>query len=117
EERTGVNFSINSIGGDTYIVPSDVAGLVGAQGVLDRELFNVTELVEAGLTDADSTTLPLIIQHREDAAAPQLEGLDADLRLGSIDAVSAELDKTSSAPVGDLLAEASTRPLPQARTL
>ncbi|MFS8498545.1 MAG: serine protease, partial [Micromonosporaceae bacterium] len=42
-------------GGDTYLVPSDAARLV--PHVLDRELFNVSRLVEYGYTDG----VPVIV--------------------------------------------------------
>jgi subtilisin family serine protease len=49
------------------VLPSDAAPLV-ATGRLDPRLFDVTELVRQGLTDAGSPTLPLIVTYRSTAA-------------------------------------------------
>ena len=42
-------FEIREIEGDLYVFPSDLARYVGPK--LDRELFNVSELVEQGFDD------------------------------------------------------------------
>ena len=56
--RDGISISLLSTpDGDLYAFPSDAAELVAA-GRLDRELFNVATLVEAGYTDH----LPVIVE-------------------------------------------------------
>ena len=46
-------------GGDLYVVPDEAVGLLGADK-LDRELFNVTDLIEMGYDDAGTGTVPMI---------------------------------------------------------
>ncbi|MVQ43314.1 S8 family serine peptidase [Microbacterium sp. MAH-37] len=53
--------AIEQIGGDTYAVP-EVADQYLVAGALDRELFNVSELVEYGYDDAHGG-IPLIAQY------------------------------------------------------
>nr|WP_121704292.1 S8 family serine peptidase [Streptomyces sp. E5N298] len=45
------------------VVPSDAEGFLSA-GVLDRRLFNVSALISAGLDEAHSSALPLIVSSR-----------------------------------------------------
>lgn len=49
------------LNGHQYVVPADAAPLV-QQDRLDRRLFDITELVDQGMDDAATTTVPLIIQ-------------------------------------------------------
>ncbi|HEY3633201.1 MAG TPA: S8 family serine peptidase [Jatrophihabitantaceae bacterium] len=95
-----VVFTATQLGRDVYVVPSDVQTLVGT--VLDRTLFDVTELVAEHLDDAHSATLPLII-----GRAPQGTTRRADLttavagvrtvrQLDSIDAVAVTAQKSDS---------------------
>ncbi|MFI0418438.1 S8 family serine peptidase [Spongiactinospora sp. 9N601] len=53
--------------GDMYVVPSDARPLLAADR-LDRELFNVTGLIEAGYDDAHRAALPLVLTYGKDAA-------------------------------------------------
>ena len=52
--------------GHQYVLPTDAAPLV-EQDRLDRRLFDITELVDQGLDDAATPTVPLIVQ----GAAPR----------------------------------------------
>ncbi|MFF3328006.1 S8 family serine peptidase [Streptomyces sp. NPDC002888] len=65
--REGIGFSVRREAGHTYVVPQDALRLV-ADGVLDRRLFDVAQLVEDGYDDAHRTTLPLIVGYRRDGA-------------------------------------------------
>ncbi|MFD6446966.1 S8 family serine peptidase [Promicromonospora sp. NPDC060204] len=64
-------------GDHLYVIPRDVAQLV--PGRLDRALFDVTGLVEAGYDDASRDSLPVIVQTAAaaDAAAVDAAGSDA----------------------------------------
>jgi subtilisin family serine protease len=55
-------FSAYGTGDDLFVVPSDAAPYVET-GVLDRELFNVRELVREGLADG-AAALPVIVTYR-----------------------------------------------------
>lgn len=63
QDRVSVgDIRITTVGDDVYVVPS-VALPYLASGAFDRALFDVTGLVEQGLTDEQRTTLPLIVQY------------------------------------------------------
>jgi subtilisin family serine protease len=58
--------------GDRYVIPGDAALQVD-NGVLDRELFNVTGLVRQGYDDAHTASVPLLVEYadaRARAAVP-----------------------------------------------
>ncbi|MER7661050.1 MULTISPECIES: S8 family serine peptidase [unclassified Streptomyces] len=65
--REGIGFSVRRADGHTYVVPQDALRLV-ADGVLDRRLFDVAQLVRDGYDDAHRTTLPLIVGYRQGGA-------------------------------------------------
>ncbi|WP_332306766.1 S8 family serine peptidase [Saccharomonospora xinjiangensis] len=50
--------------GAVYVIPDDAAPLI-AEGTLDRRLFNVTALVEAGYHDRARDDLPVLVSYRE----------------------------------------------------
>lgn len=78
-----------------YVIPNDVLALV-ADGVLDRELFNITALVEMGYDDRGTDLLPLIVEH---AAGADLEFAAESLRtvrsLPSIGATAVRFDRSA----------------------
>ncbi|WP_436535775.1 S8 family serine peptidase [Actinoplanes sp. HUAS TT8] len=53
--------------GDTYVYPHDVLPYL-ASGLLDENLFNITELVADGYDDAHSDRIPLIVTYTGAAA-------------------------------------------------
>ncbi|MEU9050960.1 S8 family serine peptidase [Streptomyces sp. NPDC048384] len=67
KSRKKIGFSVRREAGHTYVVPQDALRLV-ADGVLDRQLFDVAQLVKDGYDDAHRTTLPLIVGYRQDGA-------------------------------------------------
>ncbi|MEV0647900.1 S8 family serine peptidase [Phytomonospora sp. NPDC050363] len=88
--------------GDTFIYP-DSASAGMAAGLLDRDLFNITRLVADGHGDADSATLPLIVDYSgtpsaatlsRDASA--LDAVTASTPLASIGASAVEVDKAAA---------------------
>jgi subtilisin family serine protease len=50
---------LQEIGGDLYVIPDEAVPLLGAK-TLDRQLFNVTDLIEMGYDDAKAAGVPLI---------------------------------------------------------
>ncbi|WP_371661902.1 S8 family serine peptidase [Streptomyces sp. NBC_00280] len=67
KDREGMGFSVRRTAGHTYVVPQDALRLV-ADGVLDRRLFDVAQLVRDGYDDAHRSALPLIVGYRQDGA-------------------------------------------------
>lgn len=65
--REHVRFAARQYGGEVHVVPGDVSALVGT-GQLDRELFNVTRLLEYGYDDRSRSDLPLIVTYDPGAA-------------------------------------------------
>ncbi|MFD9408718.1 S8 family serine peptidase [Streptomyces sp. NPDC059989] len=65
--REGTGFSVRREAEHTYVIPQDALRMVG-DGVLDRRLFDVVQLVKDGYDDAHRTTLPLIVGYRRDGA-------------------------------------------------
>lgn len=53
--------------GDRYVVPGD-AGLLVQNGVLDRELFNVTGLIRQRYDDAHTAAVPLLVEYNDAGA-------------------------------------------------
>ncbi|MBL0886008.1 S8 family serine peptidase [Myceligenerans indicum] len=104
-----------------YVIPRDVAPLV--PGRLDRALFDVTGLVEAGYDDASRDSLPVIVQTasaaaegpdgtphggtRAAAAVPQdwaASGITPDKDLDSVGAVADRLPRGRAGKLLDALA-------------
>jgi subtilisin family serine protease len=59
--RTGMRFAVERTGEAVYVIPLDAQPLVRA-GRVDRRLFDVTGLVEAGYHDEARDSLPLIVR-------------------------------------------------------
>ncbi|RKR88471.1 subtilase family protein [Micromonospora pisi] len=66
--REKIQFIVQRDADHLYVIPRDAARLVGA-GQLDRRLFDVTGLVQAGYHDAARDNLPLIVTYRDGAVA------------------------------------------------
>ncbi|MEV7628992.1 S8 family serine peptidase [Actinoplanes sp. NPDC089786] len=73
-------------GGDTYVYPHAALPYL-ASGRLDKDLFNLSELIEYGYDDAHSARIPLIVTYRSAAAqrtATTLRGASGVRPLNSI---------------------------------
>ncbi|MFJ7265605.1 S8 family peptidase [Streptomyces sp. NPDC099050] len=79
--REGIAFSVRREADHTYVVPQDALRLVG-DGVLDRRLFDVAQLVRDGYDDAHRTALPLIAGYRRDASGAMTFGASGDTLAG-----------------------------------
>ncbi|MFF3466205.1 S8 family peptidase [Streptomyces sp. NPDC001984] len=62
-----VGFQSSQRGKDTYVYPNSTLPYVSA-GLLDKNLFNVTQLLADGYDDAHSNHLPLIVNYTDSAA-------------------------------------------------
>ncbi|WP_234329054.1 MULTISPECIES: S8 family serine peptidase [unclassified Streptomyces] len=74
--------------GDTYVYPDEAMAYI-ATGRLDRQLFNVTQLVAQGYDDAHTSVLPLIMTHPQGTSAAketELPGARTTRELPSIGA-------------------------------
>ncbi|MET8045411.1 S8 family serine peptidase [Micromonospora sp. NPDC005215] len=75
------------LNGDTYVYPDTALPYVTG-GVLDRQLFNVTELIDDGYDDAHTDTLPLIVTMTDAAARartrPTVDGAELVRPLDSV---------------------------------
>ncbi|MER6979363.1 hypothetical protein ABT317_20825, partial [Streptomyces carpinensis] len=58
---------VTTEGRDTYVYPDNAMPYI-AGGRLDKQLFDVTELIAQGYDDEHATSLPLIVTHKKDAA-------------------------------------------------
>ncbi len=70
---------IMSVGDDTYVYP-DAALPYLASGVLDKRLFNVSELVASGYDDEHSDQLPLIVSYTDAATRARKQLVPAGAR-------------------------------------
>ncbi|MGW4227998.1 S8 family peptidase [Streptomyces sp. NPDC004980] len=110
EGREHIAMSIQQVGADTYVLPSDALSLVG-QGTLDRRLFNVTGLLRARYDDAHRGTLPLIVSYaKKERSTAKAAIAAADVRVRrSLPAVAGEAltaPKSDSAEVWEALTAA-----------
>ncbi|WP_085066567.1 S8 family serine peptidase [Catenuloplanes japonicus] len=83
--------------GDTYVYPHDAFRHL-ASGLLDEDLFNVTELVAYGYDDAHSSGIPLIVTYDDPATAMRtaaaVPGVIASRPLDSIGGAALTADRS-----------------------
>ncbi|WP_157575044.1 S8 family peptidase [Jiangella muralis] len=109
--REVVTFDIEQVAGDVYVLPSDVAPLIG--GMLDRSLFNVTRLIEDGYDDARASSLPLIVQHSTAARIQRSDtaGMQPVRALPSVQATAVRAPRARAAELGSALDRPGRGPL------
>ncbi|KEZ48597.1 peptidase [Metabacillus indicus LMG 22858] len=66
-DRSGAGAQVLTIGEDTYVIPNSAMPYLAADK-LDKDLFNVTELIENGYDDKSLTSLPVIVEYEETKA-------------------------------------------------
>ncbi|KOV69940.1 hypothetical protein ADL00_10065 [Streptomyces sp. AS58] len=110
QRRVGATGSVETItdASGTYVVPDEAKSHV-ASGVLDKRLFNVTELIAQGYDDERAAGLPLIVTR--DAGASRLAGADlpgvaVERQLTSIRAEAVTADRAEAAPLWNALVSA-----------
>lgn len=74
------------VGKDVYVYPESAAPYVSA-GLLDKELFNVTQLVTDGYDDAQVNRLPLIVTYASAAAARKQGAPQGSTRIRSLSSI------------------------------
>ncbi len=84
---TTTSFHRSVIDGSTYVYPDAALPYISA-GKLDKQLFNVTQLIADGYDDAHAKRLPLIVRYTDAAAKlrtrPKAAGSTVARRLDSI---------------------------------
>ncbi|MET7857849.1 S8 family serine peptidase [Streptomyces sp. NPDC005318] len=71
-----IDFEVNRAGRDIYVYPGSVLSYVSA-GLLDKNLFNVTQLLADGYDDAHTDHLPLLVSYTDSAARARTQALPA----------------------------------------
>lgn len=102
------SFQTIESGDDYYVIPSDVAPLLGQ--FLDRELFNVARLIEQGYHDASVDGIPVIVTGDTDTpmgTADAAPGFTVDQVLPSIDALAGRIGHDDAEAFGAVLADAA----------
>ncbi|WP_223805937.1 S8 family peptidase [Ornithinibacillus gellani] len=114
ESPSGTNEGIrmHTVGDDTYVIPDGAMPYL-ASGLLDRELFNITSLIEFEYDDSSRDTLPLIIQYEEKpkakafSATKTFTGASHITALESIQSIALLEDKEEAATFWDQITAAS----------
>lgn len=91
--REAATFLSTERDGEVSVLPSDAIPLVRA-GRLDPALFNVTELVKQGYTDARTGSTPVIATYTKGSATPQ--GARRTLALPGIDGAALSARKSTA---------------------
>ncbi|GAA2219401.1 S8 family serine peptidase [Micromonospora olivasterospora] len=73
--RDGLRFLVQRAAGRVDVLPQDALPLLRS-GRVDRRLFDVTGLVEAGYDDAHRDILPLLVSYRSGAARRAVAAID-----------------------------------------
>ena len=96
--REGTGFTTYQQGEDLYVVPTTLSALI--PDTLDPGLFNVSQLLRAGYTDATSDSVPVILTYEEDARVPAAaRSVDGGAReLESVNGLAVALDKSQDTP-------------------
>ncbi|MCG5436728.1 S8 family serine peptidase [Micromonospora foliorum] len=106
--------------GDTYVYPDAALSYV-TSGVLDRQLFNVTDLIADGYDDAHTDALPLIVTMTDAAARnrtrPAVDGAEVVRPLDSVQGAALTRQRASAERFWTALTAGSTRRTGDAPTL
>jgi len=102
-DGTFPSFSTITVGEDLYVIPEKAQPYLAANQ-LDRDLFNVTQLVADGYDDARSANMPLIATYAapkgrsaNPATKPAPEGSVKHVELPSVNAAGLHEDKSEAA--------------------
>ncbi|WP_309126902.1 S8 family serine peptidase [Microbacterium sp.] len=92
----GAGYQTITVGDDILVVP-DAASAYIAKGALDRDLFNVTQLIEFGYDDASVDATPIIVEHGSARRSAPPVGIKTETALPSIDASAATASHSDAA--------------------
>ncbi|HEX6684386.1 MAG TPA: S8 family serine peptidase, partial [Candidatus Limnocylindrales bacterium] len=96
-DRRHISYQTKYANGHAHVIPSDAMPLL-ADGTLDPQVFDVTQLVAYGYDDAHVSTTPLIVRYRPGLraqASPTIQGATARYTLESINATAVQADRDS----------------------
>ncbi|MGV9308872.1 S8 family serine peptidase [Nonomuraea sp. NPDC003727] len=91
-----VSFTSQVRGGHLYVIPSDARPLI-AEGVLDRRLFDVTQLLAWRYGDADTPDIPVISQTTGGQAALVPQGARQTRQLSGLGMSASRVPKAGAA--------------------
>jgi hypothetical protein len=66
-DRNGSGAQVLTIDDEIYVIPTSAMPYVAADK-LDKDLFNVTELIKSGYDDKKMSSLPVIVEYEETKA-------------------------------------------------
>lgn len=69
-DRNGSGAQVLTVGKETYVIPNSAMPYIAADK-LDKDLFNVTELIKNGYDDKKMSSLPVIVEYEESKARSQ----------------------------------------------
>jgi subtilisin family serine protease len=120
EGREDARFSIREVEGHTHVVPLDALGLI-QRGVVDQQLFDVTELSRPEHRERSGDGLSVIVSYdgEQPSAHAELRAATQDedrVQLDSIDAEALTLEADEAAGAWEALTD-RTAGEPDARTL
>ncbi|MEU8386398.1 hypothetical protein AB0C32_45595, partial [Streptosporangium sp. NPDC048865] len=100
--------------GHTYVYPDEAVAYI-ATDRLDRQLFDVTQLIDLGYDDARSDELPLIVTHTKDSATlradrPPLPGAETTLSLPSVRGAAVRARRAEATTFWSALTDTGQRP-------
>ncbi|GAA4014157.1 S8 family serine peptidase [Streptomyces plumbiresistens] len=111
--REAVTFLSSERDGEISVLPSDALPLIQA-GRLDPALFNITQLMKQGYTDAQAGATPVIATYAKGSATP--DGARRTLALPGIDGAALSAEK-STAFWADIAPALGTEPTSKAARL
>ena len=95
----GEGFQSREVAGELHVLPRGAMPYLAA-GVVDRDLFNVSRLIEYGYDDASVDATPVILEREGDAAARRsapVPGVALGTPLASLGGAAASADHASAA--------------------
>uniref|UniRef100_UPI0010AAD217 S8 family serine peptidase n=1 Tax=Agromyces sp. H66 TaxID=2529859 RepID=UPI0010AAD217 len=108
----GAGIQTAEVDGDLHVMPRSALPYVAA-GVVDADLFNVSQLIEFGYDDASVDATPVILEFEEGRASRRsvpVPGLEVGAPLASIDGAAAAADHASAEATWAALTDAAASP-------
>ncbi|MFC7220881.1 S8 family serine peptidase [Streptomyces polyrhachis] len=91
-QRSDAGLRTLTVGRDVYVIPREVEPLLRS-GQVDRQLFNVTQLIAQGYDDAHRATIPTIVRYTDAKRPASLPGARETRRLPVLHGAAVAADK------------------------